>query len=191
MEVPIGEEREKVKKKQPKTWRNIQMFKEQGPPKGPPAKLFKLKHCGAEQDDEECPVDTLEQYLYFIQEKEWDDKDVEWDNDEVEVIRHFISTLDRKDTDRIDANRHSFQPSMYSIYLKNVAGDYRGRIDTLNSRRVPSLGVEKIKKDLPRLIRRKQKARSMSIVPKKTLNALKNLMYRDNYKNLEKGAPTQ
>jgi hypothetical protein len=169
------------------------MFKEQGPPKGPPPKAFKLKSCGAEQDEEDCPMEEtmLNIYLKFLQEREWNDKNIEWDNDELETIKHFLSNLDRKSTDKMDANRHSFQPSIFNIYLKNVIGDYKGRIDALNSRRVYTVGIKALKKHIPDLIKRKKKAMSISIVPKKDKDDLLNLKYRDNQKHLDKGAPIQ
>lgn len=132
-----------------------------------------------------------ELYLHFLQEREWGDGSEEWDDDELETIRNFMLKLDRKSTDKMDANRHSFQPSIFNIYLKNAIGDYRGRIDTLNSRRVYTVGIDAIKKHMPELLRRKKKAMSLSMVPPKTLKALMGLRYREDQTSLEKGAPTQ
>jgi len=77
------------------------------------------------------------------------------------------------------------QPSMYDIYLKNVVGDYRGRIDNLNVRRVYNFGADNIKKDLPQLIARKKKAMSKNQVPKKTWNNLKKLIQRGDMTKLD------
>jgi len=154
--------------------------------KGPPPKPIVLKKCGAEQDDEECPKgpklpwsnNLLDMYLVMLQEKEWNDTGTENEIYNDKMRKHLRKMIgDLAGVDDMDDIRQAFQPSTYDIYLKNVIGDYRGRINQLNARRVYTFGYDEIKEKLPSLLARKKKAMSKNIVPKKTWDNLKKIMY--------------
>jgi len=113
-------------------------------------------------------------YLYFLQEREWTDGNPDYKL----TMKDFKELLgDLHGISNFDNHRQAFQPSTFDIYLKNVIGDYRGRNDMQNSRRVYTFGYEDIKKKLPALLKRKKQAMSKGVVPKKTWDNLTKLMY--------------
>jgi predicted double-glycine peptidase len=87
----------------------------------------------------------VEAYLFYLQEMEWD-ADGEIDP---QALRHTIHMLKHlAGVEKMRKVRHSLQPSLYNVYIKRSIGDYIGRTDKINSRRVDNIGVEDFEKDV-------------------------------------------
>jgi len=93
----------------------------------------------------------LEGYLIYIQERQWDDATENPDTFDVQLFKDLLGK--RVGHDDFVKRRHMLQPSLYNIYIKNSLGDYKGRPDRANSITRRTIGYEKFKKDLPRLLK--------------------------------------
>jgi hypothetical protein len=94
---------------------------------------------------------TINTYLAYLslRESEWDEKT---ENPDSFDIKHFMDLIgDLEGVDTFKRIRHTLQPSLYSVYIKNALGDYMGRTGTRNSKAMPSVGFDDFKKDLPEL----------------------------------------
>jgi len=96
-------------------------------------------------------MNLINKYIAYLmlQESEWDEKT---ENPDSFDLKHFTSLIgDLHGVDKFKNIRHSLQPSLYHIYIKNALGDYMGRTGTRNNKARPSLGFDDFKNDLPDL----------------------------------------
>lgn len=91
-------------------------------------------------------MNLLDIYLYFLQEKEWDDENDTISN-ELDLIRRAVSTLGGEE--ELNKKRHDIQPTLIGL-ISTAGGDYKGRDNTSNSKRDNRSGFEILKKYLPK-----------------------------------------
>ncbi len=82
----------------------------------------------------------LEGYLYFLQEKEWNDPDDPGSVNPLPLLQKVIKDLEG--SGELAQKRQEHQPNMLNVYIKRALGDYRGRADTLNSYRFKKIGIK-------------------------------------------------
>lgn len=87
---------------------------------------------------------VIDQYLKKLQERQWDEPTDRPEAFNMNMYKQIIGQLaGNKEISRI---RHAHQPSLYSIYIKNVLGDYKGRPHGLNVRRFRNIGIQQFEK---------------------------------------------
>jgi len=84
----------------------------------------------------------LEVYLIYLQEKEWDEDEEFPDKISVKTIANVIGKL--SGSGKLAAARHSLQPRLLNIYVRNALGDYLGRANTQNSYNLQNIGLDKL-----------------------------------------------
>jgi hypothetical protein len=105
----------------------------------------------------------LDRYLYYIQERQWDEETENPDSFDLNVFKKVFGDLDG--TVPLQQIRHSLQPSIYNIYVKNSLGDYKGRPDQMNTKTVRHVGIKDFEADKERLLKSIQKARMFDSRP--------------------------
>lgn len=98
----------------------------------------------------------LDRYLYYIQERQWDEETENPDSFDVDVFKQTLGDLEG--ISPLQKVRHSLQPSIYNIYVKNALGDYQGRPDQINTKTVRHVGIKDFEDDKPRLLKAIKKA---------------------------------
>lgn len=73
----------------------------------------------------------MEEYINYIQEREWDEDPKNNDSFDTKVFKDALSKL--AGPDPFNSIRHDEDPTLVNIYIKNLLGDYKGRIDTHNT----------------------------------------------------------
>lgn len=93
----------------------------------------------------------LDKYLLYLTltEREWDTDTQNPDSFEYDNFHNLLSKL--SGLHAFKKMRHTLQPSMYSIYIKNFLGDYIGRPDSMNSVTMRHVGFNQFLKDLEAL----------------------------------------
>jgi len=91
----------------------------------------------------------IENYLVYLNEKEWDEDDKWKDHFQTDLLRHVIMKDTKTDEIQINVNRHSIQPVLLNL-IKNTGGDYRGRTTTRNSNHGDFSFMSYILKHLPK-----------------------------------------
>jgi len=111
----------------------------------------------------------LEIYLLYLhlQERQWDEPTQNPDSFNKKHFRDLIGKLGSLDV--FKKMRHSLQPSLYNIYIKNVMGDYLGRLKSMNSKAFPNIGFDEFRKDLNNLIKKKKYAEKIKDNPGKNM----------------------
>lgn len=93
----------------------------------------------------------LEKYLLYLTltEREWN---TDTENPDSFDVNNFKQLFGKEiDVSDFNVSRHTLQPSMYNIYLKNFLGDYMGRPDTMNSQTFKHVGFNQFQKDIEKL----------------------------------------
>jgi len=96
-------------------------------------------------------LETYLLYLYLA-EKEWNDEDRYADSFNQKNFADLINQV--ANTNIFRKLRHSLQPSMYSVYVKNALGDYMGRPNSMNAKTLRHMGFKEFKKDMDELIKK-------------------------------------
>jgi hypothetical protein len=72
----------------------------------------------------------LKYYIKYLQEREWDEDPKNSDDFDDLNYEKGIGTV--RDINIFNKMRHDKDPKLSNIYLKNVLGDYKGRVDSYN-----------------------------------------------------------
>ena len=90
----------------------------------------------------------LEVYLLYLllNEREWNSPSQ--NPDTFSKQKYVDLMLQNIGAFEFNAMRHSLQPSMYDLYIKNALGDYMGRPDMMNSITMRHVGFSQFLKDL-------------------------------------------
>ena len=93
----------------------------------------------------------IETYLYYLTltEREWNTDTENPDSFDQTNFRNLF--LNKGDPAAFKHMRHSLQPSMYDLYIKNFLGDYMGRPDCMNNVTMRHVGFDQFLKDLEML----------------------------------------
>jgi hypothetical protein len=76
-------------------------------------------------------MDLLETYLDFIQEKEWDETPGNEDAFDQKVYSKVLGGP-VSSTEPLNDVRHDLDTNYFDIYMKDMLGDYKGRVDSFN-----------------------------------------------------------
>ena len=96
----------------------------------------------------------LDEYLLYLTlcEREWSSPT---DNPDSFDVKKFQDVLGKKaGLGVFKQMRHSLQPSMYDLYIKNALGDYMGRPDSMNAQTMRHMGFKQFQQDLELLKKR-------------------------------------
>jgi predicted double-glycine peptidase len=97
-------------------------------------------------------MNIVDDYLSFLYESEWNIPTDAPDSFDIKVHRDMLGSLGGLSKSK--HIRHNHQPSLYNVYVRRSLGDYLGRIDSMNARSVPHIGVDEFKKDIENIIKK-------------------------------------
>jgi predicted double-glycine peptidase len=91
-------------------------------------------------------------YLSFLQETEWDTETDYPESFDLQTHRDMLGKLGGLAKSR--HIRHNHQPSLYNVYVRRSLGDYLGRVDSMNAKSVPHIGIDDFREDMENIIRK-------------------------------------
>ena len=91
----------------------------------------------------------IEQYLNYLQERQWDDETPNPEAFDRKLYADVIGNL--SGIKQISKTYQTNQPTLFSLYFKNVLGDYKGRPWGLNVKRSKKHGLDDIGKEKDRI----------------------------------------
>ncbi len=113
-------------------------------------------------------INILSSYLRFLNEREVDEPTENPAAFDIELYKKVMTDVKVEPLHNV---RQTLQPTLFGIYFKNALGDYRGRYDSINSRRHQSLGVAQFEEDKEDL--KKGEEYSSNYLPKETDSRLR------------------
>jgi hypothetical protein len=105
----------------------------------------------------------LDRYLYYVQERQWDEETENPDTFDPENYKKVFGDL--IGLGPLEKTRHALQPSMYNIYLKNSLGDYKGRPDSINNQTVRNIGIKDFEEDKERITKLSKQLNKKHLYP--------------------------
>jgi hypothetical protein len=91
----------------------------------------------------------IDNYLEYLQEKEWSGDQGWEDHIDLFLLRNLLAKKDNLDQEELNQIRHTIQPMLIQIF-KNAGGDYMGRETTKNSKSFDFSGMDWLEKYLPK-----------------------------------------
>ena len=88
---------------------------------------------------------NLNKYLTKLQEREFEDPTENPEIFKLDLYKKLLKHLDG--LPEISNLRQSIQPTLYSLFIKKSMGDYKGRIDSRNTRATTHLGIDDFEND--------------------------------------------
>ena len=92
----------------------------------------------------------LDSYLKFLSEREIDSPT---ENPDAFDPKIYADAFTNVRVEPLHNVRQALQPTLYDIYFKHGLGDYRGRYDSINTRRHQSMGIAKFERDRDELVK--------------------------------------
>jgi hypothetical protein len=136
---------------------------------------------------------TIKYYLKYLQEREWDEDPGNDDAFDQKVYSKVLGG-DKSSIDPFNDVRHDLDTNYFDIYMKNVLGDYKGRVDSYNvtSDKMPfgkdvDKKINKIKADYKKLTKNDEEIGQKAKMKAKMRNPDDDFELRDDNANIWPG----